>query len=168
MKQSALVVPADDPQPSAAWKIQYDDTFDRETPSSVEVAGKGLYPGLVELWARFLFETVQGGSMRGFSEFSLWIPQLIVRVDGDMTVAHKMKQWVFGSATTSMHGVLDEVRRHDLLDAIARCHARELAPHFPDAIAREAWVPTSAATSIFECAARATSADEFVGLLNGR
>ena len=59
----------------AEWEVWYQDTFDRECPRQVEVAGRGLVEGLIQLWARHLFETVQADGQRGFSRFNLWWKQ---------------------------------------------------------------------------------------------
>src|SRR5688572_10912480 len=100
--------------------------FDREEPPKDEVSGRGFIPGLVELWARFLGETVQGGGSRGFSHFALYLPKQRIVINGDRTREERVRNWAFGPTTTptwTMPGVID---RADLtvLDAIARAHAR--------------------------------------------
>ena len=44
--------PLDDPARETEWEVWYLDTFDRECPPSVDVRGRGLVRGLIELWAR--------------------------------------------------------------------------------------------------------------------
>ena len=99
-KQSELSPAPDDPQPTLRWKIYYDDRFDRDMPATVEVEGVGLVPALAELWARFLFETVQTASSwrdgkveeipdRGFSEFTLTGDQLRVALHGSLAGAFR-------------------------------------------------------------------------------
>ncbi len=124
-KQTTLRAAADDPQPTLTWEVVYTDTFDRRAPPSIDVAGAGLVPGLVELWARYLFESVKA-SGRGFSRFCLATSaRSQISIDGDFNVARRLKSWVFGDATSSMGGVLDEANL-DRLMAIARAHGRLL------------------------------------------
>jgi hypothetical protein len=55
----------------AEWEIWYQDTFDRDAPRQVEIAGHGLLAGLLQLWERHLLETVQASGRRGFSRFKV-------------------------------------------------------------------------------------------------
>ena len=134
-KSSAIAPTPDDPHRDARWNIVYCDTFDRECPPSVEVEGRGLVPGLIELWARFLFETVQTVSSnrngtvaqlpsRGFSEFALSVDGVAcgVSLRGSLVGAHRLKNWVFAAAADDAAGILD---RADLrvLRAVAEAHA---------------------------------------------
>ena len=41
--------PLRDPAPEAEWELWYRDTFDMECPPSVDVSGRGLAKGLMEL-----------------------------------------------------------------------------------------------------------------------
>ena len=81
------------------WQVWYQDTFDRETPRKIDVAGVGLIDGLVELWTRHLYETVRTNGGRGFSRFNLWCVQAgsSIVVDGDWNGQVHLRSWIFGS-----------------------------------------------------------------------
>jgi len=89
----------------AEWEVWYRDTFDRETPPSADVSGRGLAWGLTELWARHLFEAVDG-----FSQF--WLvrkdPPTTVEIEGDVQGARRLKAWVFGMKTALQHDYVTE------------------------------------------------------------
>lgn len=132
-KVSALVPAADDPQPTLQWELIYSDRFDRESPASVEVEGRGLVPGLAELWARFLFETVQVATghrdgviedipSRGFSEFMLSGAGLTIDIQGSLAGAFRLKQWMFPQPNVYL-GVVEGAETQ-LLRALAETHAR--------------------------------------------
>ena len=119
-----------DPQPALRWVVVYNDTFDRETPTSVEAEGVGLVPALVELWKRFLFETVQSASSnregslesipsRGFSEFTLIATAggLHLQLAGSLVGAHRLKTWMF--AQQGSVGTADVVLLRDLAETHA-------------------------------------------------
>ena len=116
---------ASDPAPGAAWKLWYQDVFDRECPRQVEVDGRGLAAGLVELWARHLFETVRVDGQQGFSRFDLWWVQAgkSIQVTGAWGGMVRLRGWVFGDkrrASTGYVGDGDE----GLLIKVARVHTR--------------------------------------------
>jgi hypothetical protein len=98
--------------------------FDRECPRKVEVRGQGLVQGLVELWARHLFETVQVDGQKGFSRFNLWWqqPQKSIEIKGDRQGMVRLRRWVFGNKRTASHGYLDDGDR-ELLMEIALAHS---------------------------------------------
>jgi hypothetical protein len=132
-KQSALLPAADDPRPALRWKVLYDDRFDREAPVSTEVEGRGLVPGLAELWARFLFETVQTASShrdggveeipsRGFSEFRLIADDIHLEIDGSLAGATRLKHWMF--PTPNRYLGIVEGAESQLLRELAETHAR--------------------------------------------
>jgi hypothetical protein len=132
-KQSELVAAADDPRPAWQWEVIYSDRFDREMPPTVEVTGRGLVPGLAELWARFLFETVQTASSnrdgvlekipsRGFSEFMLSNNKLHLEIAGSLVGAHRLKRWVFEAPDATI-GILANANA-TRLRALAEAHAR--------------------------------------------
>jgi len=89
------------------------------------VAGRGLVKGLMELWARHLFETVQPDGQRGFSRFNLWWKQKAcsIIIDGEWAGSIRLRQWIFGSRRRAVQGY---VRAGDkkLLGAMAAAHAR--------------------------------------------
>ena len=109
----------------AEWKIWWEDMFDRETPPSVEVTGRGLVKGLIELWARYLLETLQPNGWEGFSRFWLWWKQggKSIRIDGDREGATRLRKWAFGENKYTGGGYVEQGDRH-LLEAVATTHAR--------------------------------------------
>jgi hypothetical protein len=142
---SSLPPDPHDTDPTRPWKIVHRDTFDRSEPASAELSGtNGRINGLVELWAKFLFETVHTGSRsvagptpgsiafvefatRGFSEFGLFIDGVgSVRIDGDLEGGLKLRRWVFGTVQYTLKHAIDEAKL-PVLQVIARRHARDLA-----------------------------------------
>lgn len=113
-----------DPAPDAEWEIWYEDTFDRGCPRQVEIAGQGLAKGLVELWARHLFETVQANGQKGFSRFNLWWKQegQSIEIVGAWAGSTRLREWVFGDKRQAREGY---VRDGDegLLAKLAVTHA---------------------------------------------
>ena len=137
-----------DPVPEAEWGVWYRDTFDRECPPSVDVRGRGLVSGLVELWARHLFETVRPGGAQGFSRFHLrWGQAMFVRVEGSWAGATRLREWVFGAKAHTRRGY---VKAGDarLLVKVAVTHARLI-------------VGDQAADQILEAAADAQDRPDF-------
>jgi hypothetical protein len=118
-----------DPAPKAEWQVWYQDTFDRECPRQVEVAGLGLVKGLTELWARHLFENVpvQAGGFRGFSRFNLWWQQerKSVEIVGDWDGAVRLRGWVYGEKLRT-HPRYREKADKRLLKAVAVAHGHLL------------------------------------------
>ena len=111
--------------PQAEWEIWYQDTFDVDCPRQVELAGRGLVKGLVELWARHLFETVQPNGQLGFSRFNLWLKQEArsVTVGGVKTGAARLRQWIFGDTRSIRQGYV-QAGDAKLLEAIAAAHGK--------------------------------------------
>ena len=120
-KPSTLAPAKDDPRPNARWEVIYRDMFDRSDPARAEVTGRGLVPGLIELWARFLFETVQSGSSRGFSEFTLTIEGVTIDITGSLVGGQQLQRWAFPNKS-SYGGVLDGADL-GVLRALAETHA---------------------------------------------
>ncbi len=111
-----------DPLPDAAWQVWYRDTFDREMPPSIDISGRGLVKGLMELWARYLFETVRQDGGKGFSRFHLmWAGRQVV-IDGDWQGAIRLREWVFGKKEHISRGYVAEADA-SLLRRIAVNHA---------------------------------------------
>jgi hypothetical protein len=106
----------------AEWEVWYRDTFDRECPPSVDVSGRGLVKGLMELWARHLFETVRPGGGKGFSRFHIRWEGSWAEIDGDWEGATRLREWVFGTKKHSRKGYVEEADAH-LLEEIALTHA---------------------------------------------
>jgi hypothetical protein len=104
--------------PEAEWQVWYQDVFDRESPRSVEASGRGLVKGLVELWARYLGETVRPNGSEGFARFNLWCAPRSVKIVGNREGAARLRGWVFGIRGGS-------IRKGDkrLLNRIAVAHA---------------------------------------------
>jgi hypothetical protein len=114
-----------DAAPEAEWEVWYEDTFDRETPRQVETSGEGLAAGLVELWDRHLFETVQREGGRGFSRFNLWWKQEArsIQVVGNWDGMVKLRGWVFGNARRPGRGKLLGGRGRALLMSLGAAHS---------------------------------------------
>jgi hypothetical protein len=111
--------------PEAEWEIWYQDSFDWECPRQVDLAGRGLVQGLVELWARHLFETVQPDGRRGFSRFNLWWKQggRSLAIAGEWAGLVRLRQWVFGSRQHAARGYV-QAGDKKLLLALAAAHCR--------------------------------------------
>ena len=111
--------------PQAAWEIWYQDTFDPDCPRRVDLAGHGLVKGLIELWARYLFETVQPNGQQGFSRFNLWWKQKerSLTIVGEGAGLTRLRQWVFGSRQHTDQGYV-QVGDEKLLRAVAATHCR--------------------------------------------
>ena len=109
----------------AEWDVRWEDMFDRETPPSVEVRGRGLVKGLIELWARYLFETLQPNGWEGFSRFWLWWRQggKSIKIVGDKEGATRLRKWAFGEKKHTGGGYVEKGDRH-LLEVVATAHAR--------------------------------------------
>jgi len=114
------------PAPKVEWELWYRDTFDRETPPSVDVRGRGLVKGLTELWARHLFETVRPGGGSGFSRFHLRMGNHLVHIAGDPQGAVRLREWVFGQKEHGRRGYVQEGDGR-FLAQIASIHAQLLA-----------------------------------------
>jgi hypothetical protein len=110
--------------PEAAWEIWYQDTFDRECPRQVDVAGVGLVNGLIELWARHVFETVQADGQKGFSRFNLWWKQKgqSIKVIGEWGGLIRLRGWIFGDKRQAYEGYVQE-GDGELLREVASAHA---------------------------------------------
>jgi hypothetical protein len=105
----------------AEWQVWYEDTFDRESPRSVDTSGRGLVRGLMELWARHLCETVTAEGSRGFARFNLWWEGGSIEIDGNWEGAVRLRDWVFGKRPIRK-GYVEEADA-DLLSRIAAAHA---------------------------------------------
>jgi hypothetical protein len=111
-----------DPLPHAEWEVWYRDTFDRESPPQRDVSGRGLVKGLIELWARYLFETIRPGGRTGFSRFHMRWEGRYVDIEGERGGATRLREWAFGKKE---HTTAGYVREGDtrLLEQIAVVHA---------------------------------------------
>jgi hypothetical protein len=110
--------------PDVEWEIWYQDTFDRECPRQVEIAGLGLAEGLIELWARHLFETVQANGQKGFSRFNLWWKQKgqSIEIVGAWAGLIRLREWVFGDKRQAREGYVKD-GDEELLAKLAVTHA---------------------------------------------
>jgi hypothetical protein len=111
------------PNPDTQWQLWYQDTFDRETPRQVEVAGHGLGAGLVALWERHLRERVTARGGKGFARFNLWCVEagVSIEVEGEWTGQVKLRAWVYGKVVA--HQSLDDSKRDaKLLNLVAERH----------------------------------------------
>ena len=133
---SSLAPATDDPAPDLTWEIIYCDNFDRECPPSTEITGRGVVPGLVELWTRFLFETVKLSQSRsadgvwtdvgthGFADFYLqFAGARSESIEGDWNHAAQIRGWVYGTTQPTKTIARDEADVA-LLRTIAQAHAR--------------------------------------------
>ena len=116
---------AQDPAPDAIWQVWYQDLFDRECPRQVEVDGRGLAAGLLELWARHLFETVGADGQKGFSRFNLWWVQAekSLEVTGPWDGMVRLRDWVFGDKRRANQGYVAEADK-ELLNRVAKVHCQ--------------------------------------------
>lgn len=104
------------------WEIWYLDMFDRECPPSIEVQGKGLVRGLMELWARYLLETVRPEGWLGFSRFYLRrLDAPSVEIKGELSGAQRLREWIAGNNLKSGR-ILMERGELRLLRQIAIAH----------------------------------------------
>jgi hypothetical protein len=123
MKSNQMDTESCKPEADAAWEVWYQDLFDREFPRKMEVSGQGLVPGLAELWARHLFETVQADGQTGFSHFNLWWrqKQKSIEITGAWDGMVQLRNWVFGNKHTANQGYLGEGNQA-LLREVALVH----------------------------------------------
>ncbi|MFC1885541.1 hypothetical protein ACFLZM_00575 [Thermodesulfobacteriota bacterium] len=131
--------------PEAEWKIWYQDTFDLDCPRQVDLAGRGLVKGLIELWARHLFETVRPNGQLGFSRFNLWWKQKACSliIVGEEVGLTRLRQWVFGNRQSAHQGYV-QIGDKKLLAAVAAAHCRlVLANQTSEAILVTAKISTS-------------------------
>lgn len=105
------------------WDLWYQDRFELGSPRRIELSGQGLANGLVELWARHLYETVQSDGVTGFAKFDLWWKNEFwpVLIFGDEEGQVKIRQWVYGGGEANPN-YLDTADR-TLLAEIAETHA---------------------------------------------
>ena len=122
-RTAAMQAAVGDPYPDDEWEVWYVDTFDRDFPPRREVDGRGLVPGLVQLWARHMFETVLPDGKRGFSSFHLKWKLGRVTIDGDPTGAGRLREWLFGEKQTTYTSSVEEADPA-LLMRLATAHAR--------------------------------------------
>ena len=113
-----------DPAPEQEWEVWYRDMFDRECPPSVEVSGRGLVGGLIELWARYLLETVRPEGQLGFSRFHLRRENAPgIQIDGDITGALRLRGWIAEDGIKSGRRHVEQGDR-TLLTRVAVAHAQ--------------------------------------------
>jgi len=111
------------PDPETEWEIWYQDTFDRECPRQIEISGRGLESGLVELWARHLLETVTASGGKGFSRFNLWCKYETISIEilGEWGGQVRLRGWVYGGKKQA--GERGAAKREkELLKFVAAAH----------------------------------------------
>lgn len=110
---------------SADWEIWYQDNFEIPGHRKMELAGCGLVNGLVELWARHLYETVQRNGAFGFSRFNLWWRQqkTSIVIIGEVAGQVKIRNLVFGQRRLHSSSFLD-IADTGLLELISEIHAK--------------------------------------------
>jgi hypothetical protein len=84
----------------------------------------------MELWARYLFETVRPGGSRGFSRFHLWWKGTHIDIHGDWEGATRLREWVFGAKKHGRKGYVEEGDTR-LLERIAVAHANLILANQP-------------------------------------
>ena len=96
--------------PMIKWQLWHQDTFDRETPRRIDASGDDLLAGLVQLWARHLFESVQTNGNKGFSRFNLWLlkERQRIEVNGNREGQVRIRAWVYGEKKRSIQGYVQE------------------------------------------------------------
>ena len=109
---------------SDEWDLWYQDTFELGSPRRIECSGRGLVEGLMGLWARHLYETVQPNGLTGFAKFDLWLKKewWLVLISGDENGQVKLRQWVYGEREPTSN--YRESADQSLLAAIAEAHAK--------------------------------------------
>ena len=107
------------------WELWYQDTFDPECPRRVEVAGSGLVPGLLALWAHHLLESVGANGQVGFSRFNLWLISAgqSIQIVGKRRGMTRLRGWVYGELERGKDGA-EPTRSIGLLRKVAQAHAR--------------------------------------------
>ncbi|MBA3397744.1 MAG: hypothetical protein H0T89_34285 [Deltaproteobacteria bacterium] len=117
------------------WEIIAGDTFDRESPPTVDARGTGLQAGLRELWRRTLSEGIRDSSSKTFTDFELWCgEQVSLGVQpSDNTAYAKLRSWIYGKpgpfepGGVADRGELLACEDAPLLESITRAHERLLA-----------------------------------------
>jgi len=115
------------PDPETEWEIWYQDTFDRECPRQIDIAGRGLEDGLVELWARHLLETVTEIGGKGFSQFNLWCEgeNIGIEIEGEWGGLVKICDWIYGGEAQA--GKSGSARKDvDLFKLLAVTHKTQI------------------------------------------
>jgi hypothetical protein len=121
-----------DGDPEAAWKVWYEDRFDREMPRQVQASGHGLATGLAQLWLYNLHEGVDADGRPTFSRFNLWWAQaqMSIEIPEDADALARLRAWVLGGNRSGRVAALDAGDR-DLLQQIASVHSRLLTHGAP-------------------------------------
>ena len=80
--------------------------------------------GLIELWARHLFETVRANGRKGFSRFNLWWKQegQSIEVVGEWVGLTRLREWVFEEKQQAYRGYVQEGDK-ELLMKVAVAHS---------------------------------------------
>ena len=110
---------------TAEWELWYQDNFELECPRQMDLSGRGLVEGLMELWAHHLYETIQPNGFIGFSRFNLWWNQrdCSVNIVGEKSGQIKLRQWVYGEQKSNYLGCM-HIADKDLLRMIAGIHSK--------------------------------------------
>lgn len=107
------------PDASTAWQLWHIDTFDRESPPSVQASGRDILHGLHELWRYTLNEGIQENGNASFSAFYLiWGKAAITRIDVDVKPFDnrslvKLRKW---------SGIEGEESKVSVLGRLAKLH----------------------------------------------
>ena len=113
------------PNTSTSWQLWHSDTFDRESPPSLQSSGTNIVEGLYELWLHTLKEAILDTGSASFSRFQLtWGNTAATRADvfvkpfNNLSLM-KLRQWanLLSESQTS-----EEDRREALLLRLAHLH----------------------------------------------
>lgn len=151
------------------WQVFASDTFDRESPATVDEKGHGLPEGFEALWRRSLTESVHDNGQATFTRFSLvWLGDSVdVGVQSfDNVALARIRTLVYGTpGPYEPGGAKDKAavracENRSLMQAIVRAHARLHEPR------ESSYSETSAAGRIRACAADPITVDELVARLD--
>ena len=113
------------PDTSTAWQLWHRDTFDRDSPSSLQASGTNIVQGLCELWRYTLTEGILDSGSASFSRFQLtWGSTASTRVEVivdpfDNLALLKLRQWAH-LMSQNQNG--EEEQRDALLMRLAQLH----------------------------------------------
>ncbi len=116
---------AGEPGTDIEWDVWYEDLFDRDCDPRIDVRGKGLVKGLMELWARYMFEAVGSKGERGFSRFHLTYNKEpgSIQINDNKEGAKTLRTWLFNNKRHCERGYVGEADS-ELLKIIALTHAK--------------------------------------------
>ena len=122
------------PDATTEWVLWHHDTFDRDTPATVERRGTGILQGLYELWKSTLSEGITDAGDSSFSHFQLtWGETASRRADAgvqpfDNASLLKLRRWANFSSQNRTNALSHEPyqQNNSLLRSLARVHCHLL------------------------------------------